>query len=125
MHFGTGTAAQIIAVVTIFLGVHQQALLLPAPWSTGVLAAIVVWFVLADLVLEVHRRGFLPIGKYIKHFKIYTEHIHSDDKEEIVFVPDENETYSVESCFKNIVLAIYLCGNLGFLTVLLWTISAV
>ncbi len=36
-------------------------------------------------------------GKYIKHFKIYTEHINSDDKEEIVFVPDENETYSVVS----------------------------
>uniref|UniRef100_A0A671P8T4 Putative ferric-chelate reductase 1 n=1 Tax=Sinocyclocheilus anshuiensis TaxID=1608454 RepID=A0A671P8T4_9TELE len=50
-------------VVTIFLGIHQQALFLPAPWSTGVLAAIVVWFVLADLVLEVHRRGFLPIGQ--------------------------------------------------------------
>lgn len=50
-------------VVTIFLGIHQQALLLPAPWSTGFLAFIVVWFVLADLVLEVHRRGFLPIGQ--------------------------------------------------------------
>lgn len=125
MHFGTGAAAQVVAVVTIFLGIHQQALLLPAPWSTGVLAAIVVWFVLADLVLEVHRRGFLPIGKHFKNVKIYTEHINSDDKEEIVFVPDENETYSVESCFKNIVLAIYLCGNLGLLTVLLWTISAV
>uniref|UniRef100_A0A8C1I7X6 Ferric-chelate reductase 1b n=1 Tax=Cyprinus carpio TaxID=7962 RepID=A0A8C1I7X6_CYPCA len=84
MHFGTGTAVQVVAVVTIFLGIHQQALSLPAPWSTGILAAIVVWFVLADLVLEVHQRGFLPI-----------------------------------------VLAIYLCGNLGFLTVLLWTISAV
>ncbi|XP_042607872.1 putative ferric-chelate reductase 1 isoform X2 [Cyprinus carpio] len=125
MHFGTGTAAQVVAVVTIFLGIHQQALSLPAPWSTGVLAAIVVWFVLADLVLEVHQRGFLPIGKYFKNVKIYTEHINSDDKEEILFVPDENETYNVESFFKNIVLAIYLCGNLGFLTVLLWTISAV
>ncbi|XP_073687201.1 putative ferric-chelate reductase 1 [Garra rufa] len=124
MHFGTGTVAQVIAVVTIFLGIHQQALLLP-PWSTGVLASTVVWFVLADLVLEVHRRGFLPIGKYFKNVKIYTEHINSDDKEEVVFVPDENETYSVESCFKNIVLAIYLCGNLGFLTLLLWTIIAV
>uniref|UniRef100_A0A671NC25 Putative ferric-chelate reductase 1 n=1 Tax=Sinocyclocheilus anshuiensis TaxID=1608454 RepID=A0A671NC25_9TELE len=50
-------------VVTIFLGIHQQALSLPAPWSTGVLAFLVVWFVLADLVLEVHRRGFLPIGQ--------------------------------------------------------------
>ncbi|RXN22194.1 ferric-chelate reductase 1 isoform X1 [Labeo rohita] len=125
MHFGTGTVAQVIAVVTIFLGIHQQALLLPAPWSTGVLASIVVWFVLADLVLEVHRRGFLPIGKYFKNVKIYTEHINSDDKEEVVFVPDESETHSVEFRFKNIVLVIYLCGNLGLLTLLLWTISAV
>ncbi|XP_059380938.1 putative ferric-chelate reductase 1 isoform X2 [Carassius carassius] len=123
MHFGTGTAAQVVAVVTIFLGIHQQALFLPAPWSTGVLAAIVVWFVLADLVLDVHRRGFLSIGKYLKNVKIYTEHINSDDME-MVFVPDENETSSAESCFKNIVLAIYLCGNLGLLNVLLWTISA-
>ncbi|XP_016134454.1 putative ferric-chelate reductase 1 isoform X1 [Sinocyclocheilus grahami] len=125
MHFGTGRVAQVVAVVTIFLGIHQQALSLPAPWSTGVLAFLVVWFVLADLVLDVHRRGFLPIGKYLKNVKIYTEHINSDDKEEVVFVPDENETYSVESCFKNIVLAIYLCGNLGFLTTLLWSIRAV
>ncbi|XP_051737663.1 putative ferric-chelate reductase 1 isoform X1 [Ctenopharyngodon idella] len=125
MHFGTGTIVQIVAVVTIFLGIHQQALLLPAPWSTGVLAFIVVWFVLADLVLEVHRRGFLPIGKYFKNVKVYTEHINSDDKEEIMFVPDENDRSSMESCFKNIVLAIYLCGNLGSVTVLLWTISSV
>lgn len=51
-------------VITVFLGIHQQALLLPAPWSTGLLGFIVVWFVLADLVLEVHRRGFLPIGQW-------------------------------------------------------------
>lgn len=50
-------------VITVFLGIHQQALLLPAPWSTGLLGCVVVWFVLADLVLEVHRRGFLPIGQ--------------------------------------------------------------
>lgn len=125
MHFGTGTVAQVVAVIAIFLGIHQQALSLPAPWSTGVLGFIVVWFVLANLVLEVHRRGFLPIGKYFKNVKIYTEHINSDDKEEVVFVPDENETSNVESCFKNTVLAIYLCVNLGFLTTLLWTISAV
>lgn len=125
MHFGTGTVAQVVAVIAIFLGINQQALSLPAPWSTGVLGFIVVWFVLANLVLEVLRRGFLPIGKYFKNVKIYTEHINSDDKEEVVFVPDENETSNVESCFKNTVLAIYLCVNLGFLTTLLWTISAV
>ncbi|XP_051970589.1 putative ferric-chelate reductase 1 isoform X1 [Xyrauchen texanus] len=125
MHFGTGTLAQVVAVVTIFLGIHQQALVLPAPWSTGVLASIVVWFVLADLILEVHRRGFLPIGKHFKNVKIYMEHVNSEDKEEIVFVPGENETSSAESLFKNIVLAIYLCGNLAFLTFLLWNISEV
>ncbi|XP_051537828.1 putative ferric-chelate reductase 1 [Myxocyprinus asiaticus] len=125
MHFGTGTLAQIVAVVTVFLGIHQQALLLPAPWSTGVLASIVVWFVVADLILEVHRRGFLSIGKYFRNFKIYMERINSEDKEEILFVPAENETYSTESCFKNIVLAVYLFGNLGLLTFLLWTISEV
>ncbi|KAA0704678.1 putative ferric-chelate reductase 1 [Triplophysa tibetana] len=112
-------------VITVFLGIHQQALLLPAPWSTGLLGFIVVWFVLADLVLEVHRRGFLPIGKYFKNVKIYTEHINSEDKEEIMFVQDENESFRAESCFKNIILAVYLCGNLGFLTVLLWTIVSV
>lgn len=123
MHFGTGTIAQIVAVIAIFLGIHQQALLLPAPWSTGLLGSMVIWFVLADLVLEVHRRGFLPIGKYFKNVKVYTEHINSEDKEEIMFVPDEVESFRVASCFKNVILAIYLCGNLGFLTVLLWTIS--
>lgn len=124
MHFGTGTIAQIVAVIAIFLGIHQQALLLPAPWSTGILGSMVIWFVLADLVLEVHRRGYLPIGKYFKNVKVYTEHINSQDKEEIMFVPDEVESFRAASCFKNIILAIYLCGNLGFLTVLLWTISA-
>lgn len=125
MHFGIGTVAQIVAVITVFLGIHQQALHLPAPWSTGLLGSIVVWFVLADVVLEVHRRGILPIGKYFKNVKIYTEHINSEDKEEIVFVPDENESLRSEFCFKNIILAVYLCGNLGFLMVLLWTICAV
>lgn len=125
MHFGTGTAAQIVAVVTIFLGIHQQALFLPSPWATGLLAFTVVWFVLADLVLEVHRRGFLPVGKYFKNVKIYTEHINSEDKEEVVFVPDESETLSNESRFKNAVLAVYLCGNLGCLCVFLWTIIAI
>ncbi|TRY95826.1 hypothetical protein DNTS_022043 [Danionella cerebrum] len=125
LHFGTGTVAQIMAVVTILLGIHQQALLLPAPWSTAVLAFTVTWFVSADLILELHRRGFLPIGQYFKNVKIYTEHINSDDKEEIVFVPDQSETRYMDSHFKNVVLAIYLCGNLVCVLFLLWTITSV
>jgi len=36
-------------------------------------------------------------GKYFKNVKIYTEHINSDDKEEIMFVPDEDQTSSMVS----------------------------
>ncbi|KAL7887358.1 hypothetical protein AOLI_G00050790 [Acnodon oligacanthus] len=124
LHLGTGTIAQVIAVVAICLGIHQQALLLPAPWSTGVLAGYVVWFVLADLVLEMHRRGLFSIGQLFKSFEIHTENIQTEDKEEILFVPSENESFIKGHCFKKIVLAVYLCGNLGFLIILLAAIGA-
>ncbi|XP_076844505.1 putative ferric-chelate reductase 1 [Brachyhypopomus gauderio] len=125
VHLGAGTIAQVIAVVAICLGVHQQALLLPAPWSTGLLAAHVIWFVLADLVLEVHRRGLFPTGQFFKNFQIYTENIKTEDKEEILFVPSDNENHIKGTCFKKLVLIIYLCGNFVFLTLLLGIISQV
>ncbi|MCJ8728586.1 hypothetical protein PDJAM_G00006200 [Pangasius djambal] len=123
VHLGTGTIAQVLAVVAIFLGIHQQALLLPAPWTTGLLAACVVWFVLADLALEVHRRGLFPIGQFFRNFEVYTENLQTEDKEGILFVQSQNENKG--SSFKKIVLAVYLCGNLGFLALLLATISKV
>ncbi|XP_066539185.1 putative ferric-chelate reductase 1 [Hoplias malabaricus] len=125
LHLGTGTIAQIIAVVAIFLGIHQQALLLPGPWSTWVLAGYVVWFVLTDLILEVQRRGLFPIGQFFKNFEIHTENIKTEDKEEILFVPSGNETCVKGPCFKKLVLIVYLCGNLGFLIILLVTIGGV
>ncbi|XP_072535737.1 putative ferric-chelate reductase 1 [Salminus brasiliensis] len=125
LHLGTGIIAQVIAVVAICLGIHQQALLLPAPWSTGVLAGYVVWFVIADLVLEVHRRGLFPIGQFFKHFEVHTENIQTEDKEEILFVPSENKSCIKGPCFKEVVLVVYLCGNLAFLTILLGTIGGV
>ncbi|KAM9487957.1 putative ferric-chelate reductase 1 [Clarias gariepinus] len=122
-HLGNGTVAQVLAVVAIFLGIHQQALLLPAPWTTGLLAACVVWFVLADLALEVHRRGLFPIGQIFRNFQVYTENLQTEDKEEILFVPSQNE--SKGSSFKIIVLVVYLFGNLGFLACLLASIIEV
>ncbi|KAG7336059.1 hypothetical protein KOW79_000752 [Hemibagrus wyckioides] len=122
-HLGTGTVAQVLAVVAIFLGIHQQALLLPAPLTTGLLSACVVWFVLADLALEVHRRGLLPIGKMFRNFQVYTENLQTEDKEGILFVQSENE--SKGSSFKKVVLAVYLCGNFCFLAFILATISQV
>ncbi|KAK1795133.1 hypothetical protein P4O66_010307 [Electrophorus voltai] len=125
VHLGTGTVAQVIAVVAIFLGIHQQALLLPAPWTTGLLAGHVVWFVLADIVLEVHRRGLFPTGQFFKTFQIFTENIQTEDKEAILFVPCDNESYIKGTCFKKLVLVIYLCGNFVCLTLLLGTISRI
>uniref|UniRef100_A0AAY4BUX7 Ferric-chelate reductase 1 n=1 Tax=Denticeps clupeoides TaxID=299321 RepID=A0AAY4BUX7_9TELE len=97
MHLAGGTIAQIIAVVAIFLGIHQQALLLPGPWSTIVLAGFVIWGVVVDLILEVHR--------------LLTK---------ITF-----SSLQQDSCFKKIVLTIFLCGNLGFLVALLNSINNV
>ncbi|XP_028826210.1 putative ferric-chelate reductase 1 isoform X2 [Denticeps clupeoides] len=110
MHLAGGTIAQIIAVVAIFLGIHQQALLLPGPWSTIVLAGFVIWGVVVDLILEVHRVGFLQIGRGC-----------SEDKANIL--PSSSRSH--DSCFKKIVLTIFLCGNLGFLVALLNSINNV
>ncbi|XP_060778025.1 putative ferric-chelate reductase 1 [Neoarius graeffei] len=122
-HLGTGITAQLLAVIAIFLGIHQQALLLPASWTTGLLAACVVWFVLADFALEAHRRGLFPIGQFFRNFQIYTENLQTEDKEGILFVQTEDDCKG--GSFKKIVLAVYLCGNLGFLAALLVTISEV
>uniref|UniRef100_A0A3P8ZDG4 Uncharacterized protein n=1 Tax=Esox lucius TaxID=8010 RepID=A0A3P8ZDG4_ESOLU len=64
-HWGTGTTVQILAVAAIFLGIQQQALLLPVPWSTGILAGCVVWGILIDLLLEFHNRGVSLFRKIV------------------------------------------------------------
>ncbi|XP_030626013.1 putative ferric-chelate reductase 1 [Chanos chanos] len=123
LHFGVGSAAHLIAVVAIFLGIHQQALCLPAPWSTWIVACFVVWGVLADLALEANKRGLLSTGRFFKNFQMVSDGNDAEDGDEILFVEAENA--SKESSFKTIVLAVFLLGNFGFLTVLLTTISSV
>uniref|UniRef100_A0A3B4XG49 Ferric chelate reductase 1 n=1 Tax=Seriola lalandi dorsalis TaxID=1841481 RepID=A0A3B4XG49_SERLL len=51
-----GTAAQILSTVCVFLGAAQQALLLPSPWSPSGLTAWLLWILLAELLLLIHRR---------------------------------------------------------------------
>ncbi|XP_066548702.1 putative ferric-chelate reductase 1 isoform X2 [Amia ocellicauda] len=105
MHWGTGTVARIIAVAAMFLGAHQQALVLPSPSSTLVLSGFVVWDVAAHLLLELHNYHLFRKGKNA-----------TDDEQEIlnsyVHVPEGN-------LFKKVVLTIYICGNAGFLIALL------
>ncbi|XP_062376567.1 putative ferric-chelate reductase 1 [Sardina pilchardus] len=107
MHWSAGTLAQIIAVAAMFLGIHQQALLLPEPWSTGLLVGCVVWGVLADLVFELHVRGYLPPGSQ------------AEDKEHILPTSSERKEFP----FKRILFGVFLCGNLAFLITLISLIS--
>ncbi|KAJ8376113.1 hypothetical protein SKAU_G00066930 [Synaphobranchus kaupii] len=113
MHLGAGTIAEIIAVVAIFLGIHQQALLLPGPWSTGILAGFVVWGVVAELVLEFHSKGLFKLGSG-----------NSEDKEEILS-GSTALTSSKDSVFKKVVLGVFLSGNVALLSTLLYFISSV
>ncbi|KAM4659740.1 ferric-chelate reductase 1 isoform 5-T10 [Amazona ochrocephala] len=63
-HWSTGTAARILAVVTMFLGMNLAALDLPDPWDTYTMIAFVTWHVGIDVLLEIHsycliRKGLL------------------------------------------------------------------
>ncbi|KAJ8277994.1 hypothetical protein GJAV_G00082560 [Gymnothorax javanicus] len=113
MHFGAGTIAEIIAVVAIFLGIHQQALLLPGPWSTGILAGCVVWGVVAELLLEFHSKGFFKSGG-------------SNSEDEDPILPESTAVNQNEGAvFKRVVLAVFLSGNVSLLSALLFSISSV
>ncbi|XP_077308977.1 putative ferric-chelate reductase 1 [Lithobates pipiens] len=101
-HWGGGTAARIIAVAAIFLGMNLQALDLPDPWDTYTMVGFVLWHVCIDILLELHSFCLLrsESGK--------TE----DDQTWILnpsFIGEEGHT------FKKIVLTIYICGNFAFL----------
>jgi len=52
------------AVISIFFGIKQQSLLLPYPWTTGVLSAFVVWTIVLKLVLKLHKHDVIRKGLY-------------------------------------------------------------
>ncbi|XP_048122836.1 putative ferric-chelate reductase 1 isoform X1 [Alosa alosa] len=112
IHWSAGTIAQIIAVAAIFLGIHQQALLLPAPWSTGLLAGFVVWGVLAELVFELHMRGCLAPA--LNHSPLFFRS-QAEDKELILPTSSESNEFQ----FRRILFGVFLCGNLAFLFTLI------
>ncbi|XP_028666963.1 putative ferric-chelate reductase 1 [Erpetoichthys calabaricus] len=104
-HWGTGTAARIIAVAAMFLGTDLQALDLPDPWDTIALAGFVVWHILTEVVLELHNFLILRNAKSI-----------SEDNVKII-QSSHDETQG--HCFKKVVLAVYVIGNAACLFALL------
>ncbi|KAM9324758.1 putative ferric-chelate reductase 1 [Gastrophryne carolinensis] len=144
-HWGGGTAARIIAVAAIFLGMDLQALDLPDPWDTYTMVGFVLWHVCTDILLELHsfcllRRGLrcpprdkdeCSINSYIGELKDSfnatklavcksSDIVKAEDEIDILHesnVKEEGHT------FKKIVLTIYVCGNFAFLITFLAAIN--
>ncbi|XP_070252483.1 ferric-chelate reductase 1 [Myotis yumanensis] len=109
-HWGMGTAARIVAVAAMFLGMDLPGLALPGPWKTYVMLGFVAWHVGAEIVLEVH--------SYRLSRKV---EILDDTRIQIMqtFTMAEAEGHG----FKKAVLAVYVCGNLTFLIIFLSAVS--
>ncbi|OCT85127.1 hypothetical protein XELAEV_18023293mg [Xenopus laevis] len=108
-HWATGTAARIIAVAAMFLGMDLQALDLPDPWDTYTMIGFVLWHVFVDLLLEAH--GFCLLKK--------AKTMEEDQIGILNSSPDEAEGHT----FKKIVMTVYICGNLAFLITFLAAIN--
>ncbi|XP_056329966.1 putative ferric-chelate reductase 1 isoform X2 [Danio aesculapii] len=100
LHWGVGNAAEIIAVTSIFLGIKQQSLLLPYPWTTGILSAFVVWTIVLKLVLQLHKHGVIRKG--------------SGDEDRLPVLSDNAKNVNWDTMFRLSVLAVFVLGNSAF-----------
>ncbi|XP_053550016.1 putative ferric-chelate reductase 1 isoform X3 [Bombina bombina] len=116
-HWGSGTAARIIAVAAMFLGMDLPALDLPDPWDTYVMVGFVLWHVSIDILLEVH--GYYQLRKALSQhpWSAPAEKLDEDTVGILNNNIDEGHT------FKKIVLTIYICGNFAFLVTFLAAIN--
>ncbi|XP_029002278.1 putative ferric-chelate reductase 1 isoform X2 [Betta splendens] len=112
LHFGAGTAAQILAVVCLFLGAAQQALLLPSPWSPVVLAAWLLWIVLSDMLLLIHS---CTLRSRVPRLNLTSTGNDSEDKEQILSAQPERQQHRGISRVKKTVLVMFIVGNTAFL----------
>lgn len=109
-HWGMGTAARIIAVAAMFLGMDLPGLDLPGPWKTYAMIGFVAWHVGVEIILEIHT---YRLSRKVE--------ILDDTRIQIIepFTIAEAEGHA----FKKAVLAIYVCGNVTFLIMFLSAIN--
>ncbi|KAJ3611141.1 hypothetical protein NHX12_021157 [Muraenolepis orangiensis] len=112
LHRSMGTLLQVLAVMCIFLGFQQQALLLTSHGvATGALVGWILWILLADLGLLFHsvcstRTSTGPPGK--------------EDKEDLLLAePSDNLWQREVYKFKKMVMIVFQIGNVLFLGVLM------
>ncbi|NXO35003.1 FRRS1 reductase, partial [Locustella ochotensis] len=111
-HWSTGTTARILAVVTMFLGMDLPALDLPDPWDTYAMIGFVAWHVGTDVLLEIHSYCLVRKAEVIE-----------DDRVQILQSLTSAEAEG--RLFKQMVLTIYVCGNIVFLVAFLIAINQV
>uniref|UniRef100_A0A8D2AN73 Ferric-chelate reductase 1 n=1 Tax=Sciurus vulgaris TaxID=55149 RepID=A0A8D2AN73_SCIVU len=111
-HWSVGTAARIIAVAAMFLGMDLPGLNLPSPQKTYAMIGFVTWHIGTEIVLEIHA---YRLSRKVE--------ILDDDRIQILqsLTVAEAEGHA----FKKVVLAIYVCGNVTFLIIFLSAINHV
>ncbi|XP_027958006.1 ferric-chelate reductase 1 isoform X2 [Eumetopias jubatus] len=109
-HWSVGTAARIIAVAAMFLGMDLPGLDLPGPWKTYTMIGFVAWHVGTEIVLEIHA---YRLSRKVE--------ILDDARIQILqsFTVAEAEGHA----FKKVVFAVYICGNVTFLIIFLSAIN--
>ncbi|XP_049472705.1 ferric-chelate reductase 1 [Panthera uncia] len=109
-HWSMGTAARIIAVAAMFLGMDLPGLNLPGPWKTYAMTGFVAWHVGTEIVLEIHA---YRLSRKVE--------ILDDARIQILqsFTVAEAEGHA----FKKVALAVYICGNVTFLIIFLSAIN--
>ncbi|NXH19687.1 FRRS1 reductase, partial [Bucco capensis] len=111
-HWSIGTTARILAVVTMFLGMDLPALDLPDPWDTYTMIGFVGWHVGIDVLMEIHSYCLIRKVEVI-----------DDDRVQILQSLTSAEAEG--RLFKQIVLTIYVCGNIIFLMAFLAAINQI
>ncbi|XP_058159120.1 ferric-chelate reductase 1 isoform X2 [Dasypus novemcinctus] len=109
-HWSMGTAARIIAVAAMFLGMDLPGLNLPDPWKTFAMTGFVAWHVGTEIVLEIHAYRL-------------TRKVEILDDASIQILQSFTAAEAEGHAFKKAVLAIYVCGNVTFLIIFLSAIN--
>ncbi|XP_036128179.1 ferric-chelate reductase 1 isoform X3 [Molossus molossus] len=109
-HWAMGTAARMMAVAAMFLGMDLPGVDLPGLWKTYTMIGFVAWHVGTEVTLEVHT---YRLSRKVE--------ILDDTRIQIMqpFAIAEAEGHA----FKKAVLAVYVCGNVTFLIIFLSAIS--
>ncbi|KAM6219830.1 ferric-chelate reductase 1 [Rhynchocyon petersi] len=109
-HWSMGTAARIIAVAAMFLGMDLPGLNLPEPRKTYAMIGFVVWHVGTEILLEIHAYRL-------------TRKVEILDDTRIQILESFTAAEAEGHTFKKVVLTIYVCGNVTFLIILLSAIN--